>query len=60
MLGKLTRTIVSMSVLMFAAVQSGTVLAAEESVLDKVMARGHVIVGVTSETPPFGFVDDEG
>ena len=60
MFGKLTRTIVSLSLLMFAAVQSATVLAAEESVLDKVMARGNVIVGVTSETPPFGFVDEKG
>ena len=60
MFGKPTRTIVSLSLLMFAATQSATLLAAEESVLDKVMARGHVIVGVTSETPPFGFVDENG
>jgi ABC-type amino acid transport substrate-binding protein len=28
--------------------------------LDEVLARGKVIVGVTSEAPPFGFIDDKG
>lgn len=33
---------------------------AEESKLDEVLARGKVIVGVSSESPPFGFVNDKG
>lgn len=40
--------------------QFGGVGAQEKSKLDEVLARGHVIVGVTSETPPFGFVDEKG
>jgi polar amino acid transport system substrate-binding protein len=31
-----------------------------KSKLDEVMARGKIIVGVTSEAPPFGFVDEKG
>jgi polar amino acid transport system substrate-binding protein len=34
--------------------------AAARSKLDEVLARGRVIVGVTSEAPPFGFIDDKG
>jgi len=34
--------------------------AAGKSKLDEVMARGKLIVGVTSEAPPFGFVDEKG
>ena len=34
--------------------------AQEKSKLDQVMQRGKVIVGVTSEAPPFGFVDEKG
>lgn len=34
--------------------------AAAKSKLDEVRARGKVIVGVTSEAPPFGFIDDKG
>lgn len=34
--------------------------AQEKSRLDEILARGKVIVGVTSEGPPFGFVDDKG
>lgn len=34
--------------------------AQEKSVLDEVLARGTVRVGVTSESPPFGFIDDGG
>jgi polar amino acid transport system substrate-binding protein len=30
-----------------------------KSKLDEVLARGKVIVGVTSEAPPFGFIDDK-
>lgn len=31
-----------------------------KSKLDEVRARGKVIVGVTSEAPPFGFIDEKG
>ena len=31
-----------------------------KSKLDEVLARGKVIVGVTSEAPPFGYIDDKG
>jgi len=31
-----------------------------KSKLDEVLARGKIIVGVTSEAPPFGFIDDKG
>ena len=34
--------------------------AAGKSKLDEVMARGKLIVGVTSEAPPFGFIDEKG
>ena len=34
--------------------------AALRSRLDEVRARGKLIVGVTSEAPPFGYVDDKG
>jgi len=34
--------------------------AQEQSKLDEVQDRGHVIVGVTSEAPPFGFIDENG
>jgi polar amino acid transport system substrate-binding protein len=33
---------------------------AVKSKLDEVRARGKVIVGVTSEAPPFGFIDEKG
>jgi polar amino acid transport system substrate-binding protein len=33
---------------------------AGRSKLDEVRARGKLIVGVTSEAPPFGFIDDKG
>ena len=39
---------------------AATVQAQEKSRLDEVMARGKVIVGVTSEAPPFGFIDEKG
>ncbi len=35
-------------------------MAQEKSKLDEVLARGKLIVGVTSEAPPFGFVDEKG
>jgi polar amino acid transport system substrate-binding protein len=34
--------------------------AQEKSRLDEVMQRGKVIVGVTSEAPPFGYIDEKG
>ncbi|WP_311027969.1 transporter substrate-binding domain-containing protein [Mesorhizobium koreense] len=34
--------------------------AAQESVYDKVVASGKIVVGVTSEAPPFGFIDEKG
>ncbi len=34
--------------------------AAGKSKLDEILARGKIIVGVTSEAPPFGFIDDKG
>ena len=39
-----------------AAAQQG----AGKSKLDEVRGRGHLIVGITSEAPPFGFIDDKG
>lgn len=39
---------------------AGAAYAQEKSRLDEVMARGKVIVGVTSEAPPFGFIDEKG
>jgi polar amino acid transport system substrate-binding protein len=38
----------------------GAAAAQEKSKLDEVMARGKVIVGVSSEAPPFGFIDEKG
>ena len=35
-------------------------LAQEKSKLDEVLARGKVLVGVSSEAPPFGFINDKG
>ena len=35
-------------------------IAQETSKLDEVLARGKVLVGVSSEAPPFGFIDDSG
>jgi polar amino acid transport system substrate-binding protein len=42
------------------AQQPASTAAAGKSKLDEVRARGKVIVGVTSEAPPFGFIDDKG
>lgn len=39
---------------------SVAVSAQENSKLDEVLARGKVIVGVSSEAPPFGFIDQNG
>ncbi len=35
-------------------------IAEDVSKLDEVVARGKLIVGVSSESPPFGFIDDHG
>ena len=55
MIRKLMTTLAA-AALLFA----GAVNAQEKSRLDEVMARGKVIVGVTSEAPPFGFIDEKG
>lgn len=34
--------------------------AQEKSRLDEIKGRGHLIVGTSSESPPFGFVDEKG
>lgn len=39
---------------------TGAAQAQEKSRLDEILARGKLIVGVTSEAPPFGFIDDKG
>jgi polar amino acid transport system substrate-binding protein len=51
-----------LSVLLLSVILLATVpLAfAGESTLDTVLKRGKVIVGVTSESPPFGFISDQG
>jgi polar amino acid transport system substrate-binding protein len=41
-------------------VGAGAAQAQDKSRLDEILARGKVIVGVTSEAPPFGFIDDKG
>lgn len=39
---------------------AGEVQAQEKSRLDEILSRGKLIVGVSSESPPFGYVDDKG
>ncbi|HTP97704.1 MAG TPA: transporter substrate-binding domain-containing protein [Casimicrobiaceae bacterium] len=39
---------------------TGAAQAQEKSRLDEILARGKLIVGVSSEAPPFGFIDDKG
>lgn len=41
-------------------VAAGAAQAQEKSRLDEILARGKLIVGVTSEAPPFGFIDEKG
>src|SRR5271155_1374227 len=41
------------------AVAQESAAAGGKSKLDEVLARGKIIVGVTSEAPPFGFIDDK-
>jgi len=55
MLKKLLRLLVVGGLLAAGAAQ-----AQEKSRIDEIMARGKVIVGVTSEAPPFGFIDEKG
>jgi len=52
---KIVRMIVVAALLL-----TGSAQAQEKSKLDEVLQRGKVIVGVTSEAPPFGFVDEKG
>ncbi|KRQ11341.1 murein transglycosylase [Bradyrhizobium manausense] len=42
------------------ALGAGTSQAQEKSRLDEILARGKLVVGVSSESPPFGFVDEKG
>lgn len=37
-----------------------TAFSQEKSKLDEVIARGKLVVGVSSESPPFGFINDKG
>jgi polar amino acid transport system substrate-binding protein len=46
--------------LVLAQAQPAGAQAPGKSKLDEVRARGKLIVGVTSEAPPFGFIDDRG
>ncbi|CUX07048.1 Glutamine-binding protein GlnH [Agrobacterium fabacearum S56] len=39
---------------------TGVAHAQEKSRLDEILSRGKLIVGVSSESPPFGFVDEKG
>ncbi len=41
-------------------ITGATAHAQEKSRLDEILARGKFIVGVSSESPPFGFVDEKG
>ena len=41
-------------------IAASAAVAQEKSRLDEVLARGKVIVGISSESPPFGFVDEKG
>ena len=41
-------------------IAAGAAQAQEKSRLDEILARGKLIVGVTSEAPPFGFIDEKG
>jgi len=45
---------------LFAAGVTSAVQAQEASRLDEILSRGKLIVGVSSESPPFGFVDEKG
>jgi polar amino acid transport system substrate-binding protein len=51
-----------LSVLLLSVILLATVplAVAGDSTLDTVLKRGKVIVGVTSESPPFGFISDQG
>jgi polar amino acid transport system substrate-binding protein len=51
-------TMMAAAALMFTACTAAQ--AQEKSRLDEVVQRGKVIVGVTSEAPPFGFIDEKG
>jgi polar amino acid transport system substrate-binding protein len=57
MMRKLMTTMAAAALLFTACT---AVQAQEKSRLDEVVQRGKVIVGVTSEAPPFGFIDEKG
>ena len=50
----------SIFALLFGFAAATTTAQAEGSLLDTVLKRGKVIVGVSSEAPPFGFIDEKG
>lgn len=55
------RKVLTIASMLFASLFiSHNAAAQEKSKLDEVLERGKVIVGVSSESPPFGFVDEKG
>lgn len=54
---KIGATVAGLAIILTATSQ---VAAQEQSRLDEMLARGKLIVGVSSESPPFGFVDESG
>jgi polar amino acid transport system substrate-binding protein len=54
------RRIATFALMVGALLCSVVVRAQEKSRLDEILARGKLIVGVTSEGPPFGFIDEQG
>ena len=47
------------ALMLLIGVAAATTAKAQESTLDKVLKRGKVIVGVSSEAAPFGFIDEK-
>jgi polar amino acid transport system substrate-binding protein len=60
MFGRVDALCVAIALGSFLAFGSGGSNAQEKSKLDEVLERGKLIVGVTSEAPPFGFVNEKG
>lgn len=54
------KLLAALSMLLAGMFVLNTAVAQEKSKLDEVLARGKVVVGVSSESPPFGFVDEKG
>ena len=57
---KLLKALLSSSFAALLIAQAPAALSQEKSRMDDVLKRGHLIVGVTSEAPPFGSVDEKG